>query len=137
LKNQHNIKKITLAILLLVSLQVTYAQNINLEQLVTGKPFKVSGTVSTNSVYFNSNQNVGREPFTYLVQGALNFGLYQFLMPVSYSYSTHLSENTKTKIKARLDRSLNIQNNLKHMADGVTYGNLHTLPTQFNFIPNP
>ena len=82
---------------------IASAQNINLEQLVTGKPFKVSGTVSTNSVYFNSNQSAGREPFTYLVQGALNFGLYQFSMPVSYSYSNQ-GDNFNYQIPFKFNR---------------------------------
>jgi len=35
----------------------------------------------------------------------------------------HLNQNTKTNINKWLERSLNIQHNLKHMANGRTYGN--------------
>ncbi|AUS07333.1 hypothetical protein C1A40_12040 [Tamlana carrageenivorans] len=38
-------------------------------------------------MYYNSNQNNNRAPFTYFLQGALNVNIYSFFIPISYSIS--------------------------------------------------
>ena len=63
------------------------AQNIDIGNIGKGKAFKISGGVSANGVFYNSNQDVGREPFTHFLQGDLNINFYQFSMPMSYNYS--------------------------------------------------
>ena len=63
------------------------AQIVDLETLGKGKVFKLGGGVSSNGVFYNSNQEQGRQPFTYFLQGNLNISFYQFSMPISYSYS--------------------------------------------------
>ncbi len=68
------------------------AQNIDLATIGKGNALKLSGAVSTNSIFYNSNQNTGREAFTYFVQGSINVGFYQFSMPISYSYSNQGSQ---------------------------------------------
>ncbi|RIV30600.1 hypothetical protein D2V08_16095 [Flagellimonas lutimaris] len=59
----------------------------DLETLGKGKAFKLDGGISSNGIFYNSNQEMGREPFTYFLQGNLNISFYQFSMPISYSYS--------------------------------------------------
>ncbi|MAU15757.1 MAG: hypothetical protein CMH46_09490 [Muricauda sp.] len=66
---------------------IASAQAVDLETLGKGKAFKLGGGVSSNGVFYNSNQDVGREPFTYFLQGSLNISFYQFSMPISYSYT--------------------------------------------------
>jgi hypothetical protein len=66
---------------------IVSAQTVDLETLGKGKAFKLGGGVSSNGVFYNSNQEQGREPFTYFLQGNLNISFYQFSMPISYSYS--------------------------------------------------
>ncbi|MER3373696.1 MAG: hypothetical protein RIM83_03580 [Allomuricauda sp.] len=68
-------------------LSIASAQTVDLETLGKGKAFKLGGGISSNGVFYNSNQELGREPFTYFLQGNLNINFYQFSMPVSYSYS--------------------------------------------------
>ena len=71
------------------------AQNVDLERpfgIGKGKAFKLSGSISANSIFYNSNQNTGREPFTYFLQGNLNLSLFDFSMPISYSYSNQGSQ---------------------------------------------
>ena len=63
------------------------SQNIDYETIVKSKPLKVSGIVSANGVYYNSNQNRSRAPFTYFLQGTINISLYSFSIPITYSYS--------------------------------------------------
>jgi len=63
------------------------AQTVDLETLGKGKAFTLGGGVSSNGVFYNSNQEQGRQPFTYFLQGNLNISFYQFSMPISYSYS--------------------------------------------------
>ncbi|MDC1162109.1 hypothetical protein OAT18_01570 [Tenacibaculum sp.] len=82
-----NILKVVLVLVSLVCIQNTVAQQLDFGNIGRGKPFKVSGSVAANSVFYNSNQNSARDPFTYFLQGNLNFSIYEFSVPVSYSYS--------------------------------------------------
>lgn len=71
---------------MLISL-VGNAQSIDIESVGKAKPIKVSGVVSANGVYYNSNQNNNRAPFTYFLRGNLNVSIYGFAIPVSYSFT--------------------------------------------------
>lgn len=76
---------LTLSFFFFVTL--TIAQTVDLETLGKGKAFKLGGGISSNGVFYSSNQDVGRAPFTYFLQGNLNISFYQFSMPISYSWS--------------------------------------------------
>ncbi len=76
---------LTLSFFFFVTL--TIAQTVDLETLGKGKAFKLGGGISSNGVFYNSNQDGGRAPFTYFLQGNLNISFYQFSMPISYSWS--------------------------------------------------
>ncbi|MDG3584159.1 hypothetical protein OSR52_17510, partial [Galbibacter sp. CMA-7] len=80
-------KQKLLCILLLSVAGISMAQSVDLEQFGQEKPLKVTGNIAANSVYYNSNQNSAREPFTYFLQGTLNVQLYSFAMPISYSFT--------------------------------------------------
>ncbi|PAM94956.1 hypothetical protein B4N84_10695 [Flavobacterium sp. IR1] len=68
-----------------------YAQDVDLENVY--KPnFKVSGALNANTVFYDSNQDSSREPFTYLLSGSLNFTAFSFSVPVFYSI-TNQGEN--------------------------------------------
>ena len=101
MKNNYLKYKLT-SFLLLLSV-VLFSQNVNLEQVVTGKPFKVNGSVSANTIFFNSNQESGRDPFTYFAQEVINFSFYQFSMPVTYSYSNQ-GDNLDYQIPFKFNR---------------------------------
>ncbi|MEW7291734.1 hypothetical protein [Aquimarina sp. 2304DJ70-9] len=75
-----------LLVFLLIPL-VSFSQTLDYETITQSKPFKVSGQISANGVYYTSNQNNSREPFTYFLQGALNISIYSFSIPISYSFS--------------------------------------------------
>lgn len=75
------------------------AQEVDLENLgkrtkeeLKKNPFKISGGISANSVFYNSNVYSGREPFTYFLNGNLNLGLYKWTMPISYSLTNQGSK---------------------------------------------
>ncbi len=73
-----------LAVLLFLVAKNTYSQDIDLENFY--KPnFKVTGGVNANMIFYNSNQQNSREPFTYLLSGNLNFSAFSFNIPVFYS----------------------------------------------------
>ena len=74
-------------LLFFCALLTVQAQNVDIGSIGKGSPLKISGGVSANGIFYNSNQESGREAFTYFLQGNLNIGFYQFSMPVSYSYS--------------------------------------------------
>jgi hypothetical protein len=73
-------------------LQKAHAQNIDIQTIGKGKAFKISGGLSTSSIFYNTSQNSTRAPFTYFLQGNLNIGFYQFNMPISYSYTNQGSQ---------------------------------------------
>lgn len=75
------------------------AQEVDLENLgkrtleeLKKNPFKISGGVSANSVFYSSNVYSGRAPFTYFLNGNLNLGLYRWTMPLSYSLTNQGSQ---------------------------------------------
>jgi len=76
-----------LALSFFFSVATAFAQTVDLETLGKGNAFTLGGGVSSNGVFYNSNQELGRQPFTYFLQGNLNVSFYQFSMPISYSYS--------------------------------------------------
>ncbi len=71
---------------------LSYSQNINVETIGKAKPLKISGSVSANGVFYESNEQTNREPFTYFLRGRLNVSIYGFGMPISYSF-TNQGEN--------------------------------------------
>lgn len=89
-----------IALVLLVSVSAFYkAQEVDLENLgkktkeeLKKNPFKISGGISANSVFYSSNVYSGREPFTYFLNGNLNLGLYKWSMPISYSLTNQGSQ---------------------------------------------
>jgi hypothetical protein len=61
-----------------------YAQDVDLENFY--KPnFKVTGNVNANMMYYTSNMQNEREPFTYLLSGNLNISAFNFSVPLFYS----------------------------------------------------
>ncbi len=65
------------------------AQNLDFEAMSKATDFKVNGGISANSVFYNSNERNSREPFTYFLQGNLNFSWLTFSMPLSYSFTNN------------------------------------------------
>ncbi|MDR1371003.1 MAG: hypothetical protein LBJ72_12910 [Dysgonamonadaceae bacterium] len=66
------------------------AQNLQIEELKNlfgkGKPLKLSGGISANSVFNAGNETTGNDPFTYYLNGNINLNIYgQFNLPFSFS----------------------------------------------------
>ncbi len=60
----------------------------NLESIGKGKAFGMSGGINANSVFYNASGMEGRrDPFNYFLSGNLNFSLYGWSVPLSFSYS--------------------------------------------------
>lgn len=75
------------------------AQTINLENIgkttkeaLRKNPFKISGGISSNMVFYASSQEQYREPFTYFLNGNINIGLYKWTLPISYSFTNQGSQ---------------------------------------------
>lgn len=85
-------KQKLLVILFFVTACFVQSQNINLETFAKDKPIQASGYVSANGVYYNSNLNSARSPFTYFLQGGINLKLYSFTVPISYSKVKNLKK---------------------------------------------
>ena len=65
---------------------LSFSQSINFDQLGREKWLRYNGGISANGVYYNGTAN--RQPFTYYLQGNLNFnvaGVYN--IPLSFTYS--------------------------------------------------
>ncbi len=66
---------------------IARSQSLDYESITKSKPLKISGQLSASGVYYNSNLNDSREPYTYFLQGILNVSIYGFSVPISYSFS--------------------------------------------------
>jgi hypothetical protein len=66
---------------------IAYSQSLDYDAITKSKPFKISGQLAASGVYYNSNVNTSREPYTYFLQGILNVNIYSFSIPISYSFS--------------------------------------------------
>lgn len=74
-----------ICVLLLAVSPTLYAQelsNIGKEKLL-----KVNGGISASSIFYSSNDVSRRNPFSYYLNGNLNFSVYGWSIPVSFSYS--------------------------------------------------
>ena len=83
-KNNTNCWLKFVVVLLFLVTKNGYAQDVDLENFY--KPnFKVTGGVNANMIFYNSNQQNSREPFTYLHSGNLSISAFSFNIPVFYS----------------------------------------------------
>lgn len=98
----NNIKKTFLYILFCIPL-VSVSQSIDFESIAKSKPIKINGTVSGNSVFYNSKDNNSRQPFTYFAQGTLNVSIYGFSIPITYNYSNQ-GDNLDYQLPFNLNR---------------------------------
>lgn len=89
---------IFLWVCLIFSLE-TSAQEVDLENLGTKikstlkkNPFRISGSASANTIFYNSNVNSNRDDFNYFLNGNLNVGIYSWSLPISYSLTNQGSK---------------------------------------------
>lgn len=79
---------------------ITYhSQEVDLENLaertkkeLKKNPFKISGGISANTVFYHSNVNSSRNPLTYFLNGNINIGFYKWSMPISYHLTNQGSQ---------------------------------------------
>lgn len=80
------------AIILLLILNTQQAEAQNLANIGSGKAFGMSGGINVNSVFYDAQGIEGRrDPFNYFLSGNLNFSLYDWSVPLSFSYSNQNS----------------------------------------------
>ncbi len=62
----------------------------NLEMIGKEKPLKLSGAISANQVLYLSNDTVRRrDPYNWLITGNINFNIYGWNVPFSYTISNY------------------------------------------------
>ncbi|MFD2185725.1 hypothetical protein [Aquimarina celericrescens] len=76
-----------LVYILMLFSTIAYTQSLDYDAITKSKPLKISGQLSASGVYYDSNINNSREPYTYFLQGVLNVSIYGFAVPISYSFS--------------------------------------------------
>ena len=60
----------------------------NLETIGREKPLRISGGISANQIFYSaSGIDSRRDPYSYFLSGNLNFDLYGWSMPLSFSFS--------------------------------------------------
>ncbi len=65
-----------------------YSQN--LESIGTKNPLKMSGGISANQIVYASSDTVsGRDPYTWIATGSLNFSIYGWNIPLSFTVSNY------------------------------------------------
>lgn len=73
--------------------QLVTAQSVRLdklrEQFGQGKPIKVGGGLAANGIGYSGNGGYGRNPFSYFVNGNVNFNIYGLVnLPFSFTLSS-------------------------------------------------
>lgn len=63
------------------------AQHLDIGKIADGEPFKISGSISANSVYNHSYPFASTTPFTYFMQGQVNIDVFSFSVPLQYQYT--------------------------------------------------
>lgn len=77
---------IFILLMMVVLLNSIHAQN--LENIGKGDVIGVSGGINANNVFYNASGMEGRrDPFNYFLSGNLNFSIYDWSIPLSFSYS--------------------------------------------------
>jgi hypothetical protein len=86
-----HIKKIRfglLAMILLFGIQRSFAQSVDVENLLKAKPLQVSGGFNANGVFSSGLPN-NNSPFDYFLSGRLNFNVFGVInVPLSFNYSS-------------------------------------------------
>lgn len=86
--------KLHIAILLLfvlTQIQTLHAQDLG--SIGKSKALKITGGINANQIFYGSNQsNAYRDPYSYFLSGNINFNLYGWSIPFSYSYSNQNSQ---------------------------------------------
>ncbi|WP_177764705.1 hypothetical protein [Flavobacterium sp. I3-2] len=67
-----------------ISLNV-FSQHIDFEAVMNDRKFRVNGGINANAMFFNSNADQNRDPFTYMLTGTVNLSYMTFSMPFSYT----------------------------------------------------
>ncbi|RAV97790.1 hypothetical protein DQQ10_26830 [Pseudochryseolinea flava] len=80
---------ISTLLLLQVIASAAYGQQVDLNNVkknFTEKPFRMGGGISANTIFYDGNDGQGRQPFTYFLNGNVNFNLFnQINLPFSFS----------------------------------------------------
>ena len=79
-----------IVIFLFVSVSTIKAQDI--ESIVQKEQLKITGGISTNQIYYDAfGSDQRRDPYSYFLTGNLNFNIYGWSVPLSYTYSNQNS----------------------------------------------
>ncbi|MBK6264768.1 hypothetical protein JKA74_06950 [Marivirga sp. S37H4] len=77
-----------LIIMWAVLLQANNGMAQNLDQIGNSQPLKISGGLSVNQTFFQSNlSGNSRDPYALFLNGNLNFSIYGLSVPLSFAYS--------------------------------------------------
>ncbi|MFT3681948.1 MAG: hypothetical protein QM791_16865 [Ferruginibacter sp.] len=62
----------------------TVGKSLN-DKIKDKKPFKISGGINANTIFYTGNTGNTRDPFNYLLSGNVTMSLYGFTVPASFS----------------------------------------------------
>lgn len=62
-----------------------HGQHLDFEAIAKDTKLRVNGGINANAMYYNSNAEKSREPFTYMLTGSINFSILTFSMPFNYT----------------------------------------------------
>lgn len=117
-----------------------YAQTLDLEgidkQIVEKfqkPPFSLSGSLSGSGVYYHTEGFSSRLPFTYFLTGNLNIWLYDWNIPLSYSY-TNQGANFNYTLPFRFNR-LSLHPKYKSLQFHIGDVTMQFSPYTYNGLP--
>lgn len=86
-----NMKKISVLFLVFYFSSMD-AQHMDIEAMMKDTKLKINGGINANAMFYHSNMEQSRDPFTYMLTGSLNFKFMTFNMPLSYTLTNNGSQ---------------------------------------------
>ncbi len=99
MRKKHILPLFLLFVFICSAIQLKAQQEIDLENIgsrtkdiLKKNPVRISGGVSANGLFYNSNVNDSRDNFNYFLNGNLNISVGNWSLPVSYSLTNQGSK---------------------------------------------
>jgi len=88
-----SLEKTRYLLILAFCFSLPYAKSQDLSKVGNSKPIKLSGAISTNQIFYHAlGLETYRDPYSFFMNGNLNFDLYGLSVPLSFSYSNQQGE---------------------------------------------
>ncbi|SFD45192.1 hypothetical protein SAMN05518672_1026 [Chitinophaga sp. CF118] len=85
----------TIYLLLVIILYSFQIKSQDVGAIGKGQALKVNGGIAMNSIFYTSNGPATRSPFSFFINGNINFNLYGWSVPLTFAYTNHTFSYTQ------------------------------------------